>query len=187
MTDFDRETATNELLDELTHWNARDRKGAFKKWLQGAFSLIHLNVLTVLEADGPSSMSRLAEALDVSVASATGIVDRMETRGLVLRKHDIGDRRVVLVEKTDAGTDVFKAMAEHRRAMLARILARLTDEELQGMLLGARAMHKAREAIAAEDDALRAAALAGLPPDLPARNDRPQDRPGPRDRAEARE
>jgi DNA-binding MarR family transcriptional regulator len=147
---LDRTAVTNELLDELTMWNPRDRMGAFKKWLQGSFSLVHLHVLTVLEADGPLSMSRLAESLDVSVASATGIVDRMEARGLILRNHDLGDRRVVLVEKTATGEEVFRTMAEHRRVHLATVLAKLTDDELQGFLVGVQAMRRAREEIAAE-------------------------------------
>src|SRR6478672_1716966 len=93
----ERETIINELLDELTTWDARDRMGMFRKWLQSQVSLVHLHVLTVLEADGPLPMSKLADALDVSVASTTGIVDRMEQRGLVRRTHSREDRRVVLV------------------------------------------------------------------------------------------
>ena len=58
----------------------------FRRWLAGSLSIVHLHVLTILEADGPLSMGKLAEALDVSVASATGIVDRMEQRGLVERR-----------------------------------------------------------------------------------------------------
>ena len=51
----------------------------------------------MLDTEGPTSMGRLAEALDISVASMTGIVDRMEERGLVERRHEGKDRRVVLV------------------------------------------------------------------------------------------
>ena len=144
----ERETITNELLDELTTWDARDRMGMFRKWLQSQVSLVHLHVLTVLEADGPLPMSKLADALDVSVASTTGIVDRMEQRGLVRRTHSREDRRVVLVEKTEAGDDVFRAIAESRRAGLAHILGTLTDDELRGYLVGVRAIRRARQAAA---------------------------------------
>ena len=75
-----RSALERELLDEMTAWSPRDRGGAFKTWHRHALSLVHLNVLTALEAEGPLSMSRLAEAMDVSDASATGIVDRMEKR-----------------------------------------------------------------------------------------------------------
>ena len=75
-----------DLLDEMTPWNAQERLGAFRSFLHGALSLIHVHVLTILEVQGPLSMSKLAEELDVSVASATGIVTRMEQRGLVKRQ-----------------------------------------------------------------------------------------------------
>lgn len=141
----DRSTISAELLDELSGWNSRDRMGAFKRWHEGSLSLVHLNVLTLLEVEGPLSMSRLAEALDVSVASATGIVDRMERRDFVRRRHDTEDRRVVLVELTDRGAAVFRALGVDRRLRLARVLAELSDDELEGFLKGVRAMHAARE------------------------------------------
>ena len=98
-----RRRIVDDLLDELTSWSPRERAGAFKHWLRGSLSLVHLQVLAVLEADGPLAMSKLAEALDVSVASATGIIDRMEQRGLVERRREPDDRRVVLVHRTDSG------------------------------------------------------------------------------------
>ncbi len=110
-----RSALERELLEEMTAWSPRDREGAFATWHRHALSLVHLNVLTALEAEGPLSMKRLAELMDVSDASATGIVDRMEKRGLVERRHGTGDRRVVLVHATEAGTKVFSDLASHRR------------------------------------------------------------------------
>src|SRR5258705_12111997 len=100
----------DELANELASWNPRERMGAFKSWQRGALSLVHLNVVTVIEVEGPLPMGRLAEALDVSVASVTGIVSRMEQRGLVERRHAEDDRRVVLVHLTDAGAHGFRAI-----------------------------------------------------------------------------
>jgi DNA-binding MarR family transcriptional regulator len=139
-----RRQTVDDLLEELTSWNPRERAGAFRNWLRVSLSLVHLHVLTVLEADGPLSMSKLAEALDVSVASATGIVDRMEQRGLVERRREPGDRRVVLVHPTDAGGSVFRDIARDRREHLAKLLDRMTDRELQGFLTGLRAMRRVR-------------------------------------------
>ncbi len=136
------------VLDELTGWSARDRAGAFRSWHRGALSLVHLNVLTVLEAEGPLPMSRLAEELDVSDASATGIVDRMERRGLVERRHGTGDRRVVAVHLTDQGSAVFRDIEEQRRERLSRLLEELTEDELAGFLAGVRALHGAHARVA---------------------------------------
>jgi DNA-binding MarR family transcriptional regulator len=145
-----RRRTIDEVLAELTSENPRERVGAFRQWLKVSLSLVHLHVLTVLESDGPLSMSHLAEALDVSVASATGIIDRMEQRGLVERRRERDDRRVVLVHPTDAGAAVFRTIAEQRRQALIPVLDRMTDEELASFLVGLRAMHRVRgEAMAA--------------------------------------
>ena len=135
------------LVDEMTAWNPREFMAMFRRIKHGAVSLIHLNVLTVLEMDGPQPMGRLAEALDVSVASMTGIVDRMEKRGLVERRHDIADRRVVLVQPTEAGRAVFTTIAETRRVGLEKMLQQLSDEEVEGLLKGHRALRKVRAAM----------------------------------------
>jgi DNA-binding MarR family transcriptional regulator len=145
-----RNTLIAELVDEMTSWSPRERMLAFRSWLKGSLSLIHLHVLTVLESDGALPMSRLAETLDVSVASATGIVSRMEERGLVARSHGEADRRVVLVQLTDSGIAIFRDMTELRRQHLATVFERLTDDELSALLTGLRAMRAARLAIHAE-------------------------------------
>ena len=96
-----------EVVDMLTSWGPRDFIGAFQRFHAGSISLIHLNVLILLEGTGPLPMSRLAEALDISVASMTGVVDRMEARGLVARRRDAEDRRVILVEPAEGGRRLF--------------------------------------------------------------------------------
>jgi DNA-binding MarR family transcriptional regulator len=111
----------------------------------GGLSLVHLNVLTVLDMDGTLPMRALAESLDVSQASATGIVDRMEQRGLVERQRDEADRRVIRVALTDEGRGLIAGLASERRDHLARILDRLTEAELDGLLRGTRALRRARE------------------------------------------
>ena len=121
----------------------------FKTWHRHALSLVHLNVLTTLEAEGPLSMRRLAEAMDVSDASATGIVDRMEKRGLVERRHGTQDRRTVLVVPTQSGVQVFRDIAAHRRGVLTTVLAELTDDEMSALLIGMRAIHAARRRVLA--------------------------------------
>jgi DNA-binding MarR family transcriptional regulator len=159
-----RSALERELLEEMTAWSPRDRGGAFKTWHRHALSLVHLTVLTAIEAEGPLAMKRLAELMDVSDASATGIVDRMEKRGLVERRHGTADRRVVLVYPTDAGTKVFSEMAAHRRGMLSRVLAELSEEEMEALLVGMRAIHAARRRLLAAHSDARTATDPEPPP-----------------------
>ena len=150
------------LLEEMAAWSSRDRGGAFKTWHRHALSLVHLNVLTALEADGPLSMTQLAQVMDISDAGATGIIDRMEKRGLVERRHDTEDRRRVVVHSTPAGIEMFGTMAEHRREMLAKMLDELDVHELHHLLTGFRALAAARARVVAKQ-AAAANASAGDP------------------------
>ena len=149
---MDRTAVTAALLDEL----ASAQPGKFMRHLRkgagGAFSLVHLQVLFTLDTEGPLPMSRLAEAMDVSQASATGIVDRMEQRGLVERLRDDNDRRVVRVALSDGGRQTLGVMASERREHLAQIIDQLTDDELEGFLAGLQGMRRGREALHGKPD-----------------------------------
>jgi DNA-binding MarR family transcriptional regulator len=134
-----------EVVDELSSWNPRELIAAFHRWHQGDISLVHLNVLMLLSSAGPMSMSRLAEALDISVASVTGVIDRMEARGLVERRRDTGDRRVILVTTAEGGDRIFAEIDQRRREGLGVLLEHLTREELTGLLKGHRALRAARK------------------------------------------
>ncbi len=138
-----RTELVDAVVEEMTAWHARTRLGAIRRWHQGSLSLIHLSVLNILEAAGPMSMSAVAEELDVSIASATGIVDRMEKRCLVERRHGTEDRRVVTVHPTEQGLAVIREIESEGRANIIRLIAELTDDELAAFLTGIRAMHAA--------------------------------------------
>ncbi len=147
-----RNDLVEDLLDEMTPWNPQERMSAFRSFLSGSLSLIHIHVLTILEFQGPLSMSRLAEELDVSLASVTGIVTRMEQRRLLERRHDEADRRVVSVHPTRLGAEVFARLRRHRRDKLTKMLNQLSDDELAAFLTGLRAMRRARASIATDVD-----------------------------------
>ena len=144
-----REQLVSDLLDELTSHSPADMLRYMRRWPSGPLSLVHLQVLTVLETDGPVPMGTLAESLDVSQASVTGIVDRMEQRGLIERRRDDDDRRVIRVALTEDGTRLLAGVAAGRRERLGILLGELSDDELAGFLRGSRALRAARARLAA--------------------------------------
>jgi len=93
-------------------------------------SMTHLHVMWRLEESGELTMSRLADYLDVSLSNATGLVDRMEERGLIERSRVSGDRRVVLVRLTDAGRAILDEVQLGKRDLIQTILQRLDDRQL---------------------------------------------------------
>lgn len=139
-----------QLIEELTSYAPARQMHAMRHWPTGKLSLVHLNVLIVLNSDGPLPMRVLAEVLDVSQASATGIVDRMEQRGLVARERDEADRRIVRVVLTESGRSLVEGVADQRRDHLARLIDILSDDDAAALLQGMRAMRRAREALHAE-------------------------------------
>jgi DNA-binding MarR family transcriptional regulator len=134
-----------ELKDELATHTPPRVMHHLRRWPSGPLSLVHLHVLTVLDEDGPLPMRTLAESLDVSQASATGIVDRMEQRGLVERHRDAADRRVIRVAQTADGRELLADIAAERTAHFTAVLEELTEDELRALLTGARALRRARE------------------------------------------
>src|SRR5213078_4388407 len=61
------------------------------------------HVLHLIEPDRPMPMGRVAEALACDASNVTGLIDRLESRGLVCRRPSAEDRRVKVLELTPAG------------------------------------------------------------------------------------
>jgi DNA-binding MarR family transcriptional regulator len=111
--------------------------------VRAGVSMTHLHLMWVLERHGDLPMSRLAEILDVSLSSATGIVDRMEERGLVDRVRVPDDRRVVLVRISDRGREVLRQTDLIKEDLMAEIASRLDDRQRERL---ARTMADVRDA-----------------------------------------
>jgi len=54
--------------------------------------------LDILDQEGPMTAGRLAERARLSPGAMTALIDRLEEKGLALRRRDTEDRRRVLVE-----------------------------------------------------------------------------------------
>jgi DNA-binding MarR family transcriptional regulator len=79
-------------------------------------SPVQCHVLHLIEPGRPVPMRRLAKTLSCDASNVTGLVDRLEARGLVERRSASGDRRVRMIQLTPAGSKA-------RAALLARITA----------------------------------------------------------------
>jgi DNA-binding MarR family transcriptional regulator len=124
----------------------------------GAMPLLDLNLtmqqtkaLLVLSVhDNAMSGQALARHLSVSLATLTGIVDRLVTQGLVTRREDAEDRRVRLVELTEHGRSLVESVRDSGLEQMRRLLRRLDDETLTAMELVMRRLRDAAEEEAAE-------------------------------------
>lgn len=85
--------------------------------------------LLCVVADGPRGMAELAQSFGVEKAAMTGLVDRVERRGLAARSTVPGDRRALRVTPTDAGHTVAAAFHADVSAALTQVLAPLASDE----------------------------------------------------------
>jgi DNA-binding MarR family transcriptional regulator len=123
-----------------------------------------LAALGSLDSSGPSRITELAVHEGISQPSMTAMVSRLERQGLVERRRDPSDGRIVLVAITDAGREILRRRHAGRVAFMSSLIGALPGGE-QGALLAAApalrnlvdqaavptALAAAREAIANED------------------------------------
>ncbi|MET8296748.1 MarR family winged helix-turn-helix transcriptional regulator [Streptomyces sp. NPDC048387] len=97
-----------ELIgDVVARYHMEYEEAAARHQLTGA----QAKVLTLLSLE-PLPMRRIAQKLRCEPSNVTGIIDRLETRGLVERRPDPADRRVKLAAPTAAGTETAERLRE---------------------------------------------------------------------------
>jgi len=91
-------------------------------------SPVQCHVLHLLEPDRPLPMARLAETLSCDASNVTGLIDRLEERGLVQRRASATDRRVKVLHLTPSGSRL-RAQLLRRMRDSALPLSRLSPAE----------------------------------------------------------
>jgi MarR family transcriptional regulator, lower aerobic nicotinate degradation pathway regulator len=91
-------------------------------------SIVQTRLLGVLRDRRPT-MQELARLLALEKSSVTGLVDRAERRGLVIRVSSCTDRRAVLVELTEQGRSLVGRVASRFERDVAEMLDSLSERE----------------------------------------------------------
>lgn len=92
--------------------------------------LVCLRTLASTETCTPS---RLAREVDLSQATITGIVDRLEAQGLVRRERDAQDRRRISVRVTPAGQELLARAPSPLHSRFLERLAELPEAQRSGI------------------------------------------------------
>lgn len=130
----DRETLTSFEQDILTSLRRIIRAvSLYSRQLLLRYDLTapQLTCLRHLIRQGPRSAGELAAGISLSQATITGILDRLERKGLVERQRSREDRRRVLVALTPAGRDLATSVPLPLQERFARRLARLPESRRQ--------------------------------------------------------
>jgi DNA-binding MarR family transcriptional regulator len=144
-----RAATVDAILTEVSSWIGELRCASMGRLVQSHVSLSHMHVLWLLQHHGAMPMSRLADLLDVSMSNATGIIDRMEEKGLIERARVPDDRRLVLVRPAGNGLDALAQSESSKREGLRSVVGHLTAAERPVVL---EALRSLRRALSAEVD-----------------------------------
>jgi DNA-binding MarR family transcriptional regulator len=99
------------------------------------------HVLHLIEPGRPVPMGEVAGALSCDASNVTGLVDRLEARGLVARQPSPADRRVkvltltaagrriraVLIERLTSPPDTLGRLSAQEQRVLVELLRRILD------------------------------------------------------------
>jgi MarR family 2-MHQ and catechol resistance regulon transcriptional repressor len=112
--------ATNTLVARLA-----------RRSTHGELTESQFGTLETLYHLGPMSQTEICGKLLKSSGNTTLVVDNLERHGLVQRKRDEHDRRVVMVQLTEAGRELIAGLFPAHAAAVAEELSVLTPAEQQ--------------------------------------------------------
>jgi DNA-binding MarR family transcriptional regulator len=88
------------------------------------------HVLRILQKRGPLAISTVGSRLAIAKQNMTGLIDRLEADGLVERRHDPSDRRIVNIAVTEKGGVFLSEATEGMKQIITRNLAGLSAANL---------------------------------------------------------
>jgi DNA-binding MarR family transcriptional regulator len=143
---------TDQIITEIGPFMAHQRHKWAAQCQAYGLSMTHFQVLAILDAEGPTPMSRLADELGVGDSNLTGIIGRLEERGVVARVHDDADRRMVRAQLTAAGVDMLRRVEDARLGHMRQLVESLSADEQRTVLSGLRTLTAAHARVHAEHD-----------------------------------
>ena len=128
----------NEFANKVIELFPRIIKG-FKQYennylTRGQITLPQFWALGYLDQYGRSKMNNLAGHLKISPPATTGLMDRLIAQGLVIRKDDFHDRRIVWIELTAKGRGIIKSISKQKAEALIKIFRKISPKDREHYL-----------------------------------------------------
>lgn len=125
-----------QMVGEIVKSLNRQFKKQFHKFAGGqALTVPQLLLLRHLVINGSSTISEIAENLNLANSTISGIVDRLERDGFVSRLKDEVDRRIVHVHITEHAKRLRQQVPEFQKKFLLELMQGTSDQDLQEMLI----------------------------------------------------
>lgn len=115
-------------------WGARQHDQALQRGF--GVTAAQLSALRVLERFGEMPQSELSERLFLRGSTVSGMVDRLEERGLISRRRSTADRRLVAVDLAPGGKKLLASIprGQSKFGALRHLVRELPAEEARSFL-----------------------------------------------------
>lgn len=97
---------------------------------------IELYVLLYVAQKGSQKMSELAQAFSMTKSNITFLVDSLEQKGFVSRSRSDEDRRVIMIELTQKGQQIYKQILSDFSKLIDKVTSQIPPEDLAIMAEG---------------------------------------------------
>ncbi len=97
---------------------------------------IELYVLLYVAQKGSQKMSELAQAFSMTKSNITFLVDSLEQKGFVSRSRSDEDRRVIMIELTQKGQQIYKQILSDFSKLIDKVTSWIPPEDLAIMAEG---------------------------------------------------
>ena len=95
-----------------------------------------LSVISMLEKYGEQKVSELSEKMGLSDSTVSGILDRLEQKGIIKRERTKDDRRVVKISLTGKSKKFCNDFRQKKEEFFTQLLKRLSDQEIKDIIKG---------------------------------------------------
>jgi DNA-binding MarR family transcriptional regulator len=130
----DIKVEVDQVLESLVYLYTESRRITKELARRADLTGPQLTVLKLLEGVGDMSLSELSDRIRAQNSTVTGIIDRMEREGLVIRVRSTEDRRVVHIRLTDKGAKIANEIAVEPMEIFRSALESLTAGEMRELI-----------------------------------------------------
>ena len=104
------------------------------KFTENNITVLEYRILRILKENGKMTMANLADQNYVTQAWITGMIDKMESKGLVSRNRSDTDRRVIYISPTEKGEEFIEKMRKVHDEILAEAFSFMDEEKAKKIL-----------------------------------------------------
>jgi DNA-binding MarR family transcriptional regulator len=97
-------------------------------------TLTQYRTLVVLASRGPQSLVELADAVAVTPPTATRMCDRLIKKGLIMRRNDTSDRRLIRLTLAERGRDLVDEVTRRRRKEIVELVRAVPEDQRVAMV-----------------------------------------------------